>query len=679
MKRWHTTAIGAFRAALNELDRGHHPFLWAVAQQGLGDALGAVGRLEVENRNLEDAIKALDAGAEVLARSDMPRLWWALSQFDRATALLQLGLRESGKGRLEDALNAYDMALREPNLRRDEPLFWALGQHGRGNALVGLAGREGANTRLDAALEAYRSMLAGKDVPFIRARIERSLASLLVDLGQRQGRIELLKEADTLLHQVTQVLTRDKAPYDWALTQNTRGIAFHGLGDLESQLEWWKKAHEAYLAALEVLHPTNYPLVWAMTMSNRGYVLTSIGQRKTDAAPVKQAIEIIQSALRVLNPEDVPISWANTQVNLGVALMALGTLQATEDPLKRSVDVFNLARDVFKATDARPSIALVDRNLDSVSRAIQIRAFEDAITAAKAALEELTQQQTPLDWAKSQHQLGDALSSFGEALIIGHGRTDLGTQRLNEAVSAYEQALKVRTQEKVPLYWAETQHRRADALSILGIYSGGRVQGLQRLAKAVDAYHEALNELSRKAITSDWASSNRDLFDGAFWVLFKFNGVMGYKEVTQASVPLNRATAQRNLGDALFFSGRLEEAVNAYRETLKERFYRKKSLEWAMLQNNLSVAQEILAFAKRNASMTCKALQDHVEVLKFFVSEKGYSIFSKPVLRSIESSIVDQMFTLNWQPRAEARVARKCLHALKPTLSRIRAKLNGGL
>ncbi len=69
------------------------------------------------------------------------------------------------------------------------------------------------------------------------------------------------------------------------------------------------------------------------------------------------------------------------------------------------------------------------------------------------------------------------------------------------------------------------------------------------------------------------------------------------KEWTRERVPLDWATTQNNLGNALQTLGeresgtaRLEEAVAAYREALKERTRERVPLDWAMTQNNLGNA-----------------------------------------------------------------------------------------
>ena len=69
------------------------------------------------------------------------------------------------------------------------------------------------------------------------------------------------------------------------------------------------------------------------------------------------------------------------------------------------------------------------------------------------------------------------------------------------------------------------------------------------------------------------------------------------KERTRERVPLEWAMTQSNLGAALAALGereggpeRLEQAVAAYTEALKERTRARVPLDWAMMQNNLGAA-----------------------------------------------------------------------------------------
>jgi tetratricopeptide (TPR) repeat protein len=101
----------------------------------------------------------------------------------------------------------------------------------------------------------------------------------------------------------------------------------------------------------------------------------------------------------------------------------------------------------------------------------------------------------PLDWARTQNNLGNALRTLGAR--------ESGTARLEEAIAAYRDALKERTRERVPLDWARTQNNLGNALRTLG----ARESGTARLEEAVAAYRDALKERTRERAPLDWATS----------------------------------------------------------------------------------------------------------------------------------------------------------------------------
>jgi tetratricopeptide (TPR) repeat protein len=86
--------------------------------------------------------------------------------------------------------------------------------------------------------------------------------------------------------------------------------------------------------------------------------------------------------------------------------------------------------------------------------------LEQAITAYKEALKERTHDRAPLDWAHTQNNLGLTLGRLGER----ENRTD----RLELAVTAYKEALKEQIHERAPLDWAQTQNNLGIALYALG-------------------------------------------------------------------------------------------------------------------------------------------------------------------------------------------------------------------
>ena len=120
-----------------------------------------------------------------------------------------------------------------------------------------------------------------------------------------------------------------------------------------------------------------------------------------------------------------------------------------------------------------------------------------------------TRERVPLDWARTQNNLGTALSTLGER--------ESGTARLEEAVAAYRAALEERTRERVPLDWATTQNNLGNALWSArragerhGAARGGG-RGLPRGARGMDPRAGAARlgddaEQPRQRASGRWAS-----------------------------------------------------------------------------------------------------------------------------------------------------------------------------
>ena len=245
-----------------------------------------------------------------------------------------------------------------------------------------------------------------------------------------------------------------------------------------------------------------------------------------------------------------------------------------------------------------------------------------AISAYRSALKELTQEKVPLDWAKTQNNLGTALVILGER--------DSGMEQLDAAIAAFREALKERTQEKVPLDWAMTQNNLGAALQALG----ERESGIERLEAAVAAYQEALKEYTRERVPLLWATTQNNLGTAFRRLDEQESGteqfeaaVQAYrealKEFTRDKVPLDWAMAQNNLGNALWAlsareSGieRLEDAAAAYREALKEWTQEKVPLYWAKAQNNLGNALRALGERENGMESLVAAVTAYREALK---------------------------------------------------------------
>ena len=63
--------------------------------------------------------------------------------------------------------------------------------------------------------------------------------------------------------------------------------------------------------------------------------------------------------------------------------------------------------------------------------------------------------------------------------VVRLGNRESGTERLEQAVTAYTEALKERTRERVPLDWAATQNNLDNAIQILRVTDRATVTGDQ--------------------------------------------------------------------------------------------------------------------------------------------------------------------------------------------------------
>ena len=248
--------------------------------------------------------------------------------------------------------------------------------------------------------------------------------------------------------------------------------------------------------------------------------------------------------------------------------------------------------------------------LNNLGRALQTlgvretgKRLDQAVTAYREALKERARDRVPLEWAGTQNNLGSALLDLG--------RRETGTARADQAVAAYEEALKEWTRDRVPLDWAMTQNNLGNALLTLG----ERELDTARLDQAVAAYQEALKERTRDRVPLNWAATQNNLGIALSTLgerksdTARLNQAVAafqeaLKEYTQDRVPLDWAMTQNNLGAALKALGRhetgtarLNEAVAAYQEALKERTRDRVPLDWAATMANLG-SVEITFFDK---------------------------------------------------------------------------------
>jgi hypothetical protein len=85
--------------------------------------------------------------------------------------------------------------------------------------------------------------------------------------------------------------------------------------------------------------------------------------------------------------------------------------------------------------------------------------LEEEVLAYREALKERTRERVPLDWAITQNNLGTVLQRLGDR--------ESSTDRLKEAITAYDAALEVFIAAKADYYIKLTQRNRANATALL--------------------------------------------------------------------------------------------------------------------------------------------------------------------------------------------------------------------
>jgi tetratricopeptide (TPR) repeat protein len=240
----------------------------------------------------------------------------------------------------------------------------------------------------------------------------------------------------------------------------------------------------------------------------------------------------------------------------------------------------------------------------------------------QALLDQYPRENRPLDWARTQYKLGEALS------LLGQWESDSG--RLEQAVDAYGAALEECTRDRSPLMWAATQHSLGNVLAILG----SRESSTDRLEQAVEAYRSALLEYTRERTPLVWAMIQNNLGNVLQALDEQGTGTERLEQAVEAyraallghtreRTPLAWATIENNLGSALAVLGmresgteRLGQAVEAYRAALEERTRERIPLAWAMTQNNLGNALQALGERERNPSHLEEAVAAHTAALE---------------------------------------------------------------
>ena len=408
-----------------------------------------------------------------------------------------------------------------------------------------------------------------------RREVGRVLAHALEVLGDQSGDIEALKESISVSEDILEITSRERAPLDWAKTENCLGAALTLLGEREASAEHLTEAVAAYRAALKEYKRKSDPMQWVMIENNLAVALMDLGAHETGTKHLEEAVLTYKGALQDFT-RAAPAQRGMIQLNLGAALGTLGSREAGTIDLKEAVAADRAALQQYTRERTPLDWATIQLNLgaalmDLGSRETGTRHLEEAVLAYRAALQEYTRERTPLDWATIQLNLGAALRRLGER--------ETGGKYLVEAVSAERAALQEYTIEGTPLQWVAAQNNLGLALARLG----EREEEDKHLIEAIATYQAVLQHCSRERTPLQWAI-----------------------------IQYNLGAALRSVGERKAGTEDLENAVSRYRAALEVLTREQDPPRWGEAQNGLGDALRDLSRRRKDASLLCAALQGHL-------------------------------------------------------------------
>ncbi|HEY8006337.1 MAG TPA: hypothetical protein VIE66_05930 [Methylocella sp.] len=242
-------------------------------------------------------------------------------------------------------------------------------------------------------------------------------------------------------------------------------------------------------------------------------------------------------------------------------------------------------------------------------------ALQEAVEVYLAALEEWTFERAPADWTKAQINLSNALQ------LLGEQESDPG--RLRQAAEAYRAALAEHTLETAPFDWAGVVNRLGDTLAALGLEDGG---DRERLAEAIDTYRKALDgvdsdqaPLTQAATQSNPGEAIEAFAEVAGGIGLLHQAAAAYQAILDERcrdlAPTDLVAANTNLGDGPVAiaepesdTASLEEAAAAYRIALEARPANEAPLDTARSHIKLACALGGLWNRTRNRQMLDGAL-----------------------------------------------------------------------
>jgi len=304
--------------------------------------------------------------------------------------------------------------------------------------------------------------------------------------------------------------------------------------------------------------------------------------------PVNQALErAISSSLGMIDEEALELAMPDrettvadnflyTRGNFEQHSFSVNILEPLRDALNSSLT------DDFRKQDCK-AWADTQNRLGNILGAIgqqqhDAEVFQQAIACFLLALEEYTQEDTPLEWGATQSNLATALQALG--------RLESDSKVLSKAVDAYTAALLVYTKQETPEQWKLIMLQLGMTFHCYGLH----LKGNRTFQKAVVAYKNAISELDADNYPVELAAAHNNC----------------------GAVLLNLAESEEN-------PDRFEEAVRSYETGWKVCMEQQRPVHLSVLcRVNKSTARNELAELSKDAVLADEVADDFEIIMECF-------------------------------------------------------------
>lgn len=229
-----------------------------------------------------------------------------------------------------------------------------------------------------------------------------------------------------------------------------------GLQNKPKNVQQLEDAVFLYCRAVE-LCPPDAPLLRARCLAGMGTALRTIPREGPEL--LSEAKIAYETALPILEEYASPEEIAEAQMNLGVVLQGLvGFQQAT---MQQAIQAYQKATKVFTGESYPQEFAILQNNIAIAYLSLPLSTEKDkmrqvmAVQSFEAALQWITLIDHPSEYAMLQNNLANALQYLSTTHPVENNL---------RALTAYNEALKVRNAQDTPIEYANTIANKANVL-----------------------------------------------------------------------------------------------------------------------------------------------------------------------------------------------------------------------